>query len=226
MKNKMFSSLLTMMEFLLFNVVLFDNIWLYRNSIAHGSPPLSVQDLVTLITKKANLYWLSMVQTIQSRSSPNHKWIPPPSGWHKINVDSTFDNGSAYSGVIIRDEAGSIILAASGHHTCHDVISAESLAILDACSIISELKMRNVIFESHCLNAISFINGASNNNFWAASPIVDQIRRSWNSWPSWIFKFSSRCSNGAAHEMAKWAKNSVFVGVGPLNAIPISVFCE
>ncbi|KAL3634162.1 hypothetical protein CASFOL_021216 [Castilleja foliolosa] len=136
--------------------------------------------MVHIISKKANLHWLSMVQSSQTRSSSNHKWKAPPSGWSKINVDSTYVLDSAYSGAIIMNENGTFIVAASNLHSCLDVTSAECLALLDACHIIKDLKMANVIFESDCLNAIAFINGEPKNSLWTASPIVDKIRRLWN----------------------------------------------
>ncbi|KAL3625347.1 hypothetical protein CASFOL_030801 [Castilleja foliolosa] len=139
--NKLFQSDLTRLEFLLFNVVLFDHIWFYRNSITHDASSHSVQELVNNISNKANMHWLTMVQSIQTRSSNNYKWSPPPAGWSKINVDSTFSMDSAFAGAIITNELGTVLRAASNHHTCLDATSAECLAILDACKIISELKM-------------------------------------------------------------------------------------
>ena len=46
----------------------------------------------------------------QIRTSPS-KWVPPPSGFHKINVDrssSMFDNLSSV-GVVIRDCKGCVV---------------------------------------------------------------------------------------------------------------------
>ncbi|KAL3624298.1 hypothetical protein CASFOL_033114 [Castilleja foliolosa] len=182
--------------------------------------------MVCRISKKVNLYWFSMVKSAQSKSLSNHKWRAPLAGWIKINVDSTFGLDDAYSGVVVRNVSGTIIAAKTNHHACLDATSAECLALLDACYLIRDSKTDNVIFESDCLNAISFINGEPKNSFWTASPIVDQIRRIWSGWPTWIFKFSPRESNGAAHELAKWAKVNDFVGLLPLDSIPISVFCD
>ncbi|KAL3618896.1 hypothetical protein CASFOL_037124 [Castilleja foliolosa] len=133
--------------------------------------------MVTKISKEANLHWISMVETLQLRSSPNHKWIPPPSGWHKINTDITFELDSAYSGIVLRNEHGTIIDAASNHNTCLDTTTAECIALWEACILISNKKRDNVIFESDSLNAISFLIGEPKNCYWKASPIIDQIRR-------------------------------------------------
>ncbi|KAL3614813.1 hypothetical protein CASFOL_040474 [Castilleja foliolosa] len=122
-------------------------------------------DLVKLISRQANAHWLAVVQTIHYRSSTNQPWSPPPPGWHKINVDAAFDNGSAHSGIIIKNENGSIGMAAINHHYCLDAITAKCLSIFEACSLLSTLKLKDAIIESDCLNAISCINSPSLNNF-------------------------------------------------------------
>ncbi|KAL3653519.1 hypothetical protein CASFOL_003200 [Castilleja foliolosa] len=118
-------------------------------------------------------------------------------------MDSTFINGVASAGVILRNSNGSIIYAFTATHHCLDPDSAEALAILDTCYTLQKLKIRNAILESDSLNAISFINGASSNIYWACDPVITQIKRIWNGWPCWQFKFKSRASNGAAHSLAK-----------------------
>ncbi|KAL3615021.1 hypothetical protein CASFOL_040682 [Castilleja foliolosa] len=119
--------------FILFNALLFDNIWRYRNSLAHGGPSMTVQDLVSTISKQSQSHWFSTVQTAQSGSSANHIWKPPPSGWKKINVDAAFKNDVTFNGMVLKNEDGSIQLAAITSHHCSDAITAETLAILDAC---------------------------------------------------------------------------------------------
>ncbi|KAL3645493.1 hypothetical protein CASFOL_010673 [Castilleja foliolosa] len=151
---------------------------------------------------------------------------PTPSGWHKINVDTAFELDSAFSGIVLRNEHGTIIDAATNHNTCLDATTAECIALWEACILISNKKMANMIFESDCLNAISFLIGEPKNCYWKVSLIIEQIRRIWTGWPSWIFKFTPRETNGAAHELAKWAQINLFVGQVPLVSIPINVFCD
>ncbi|KAL3634184.1 hypothetical protein CASFOL_021238 [Castilleja foliolosa] len=225
-KNLLFNSFIERHEFILFNAILFDNIWRYRNSLAHGGPSLTIQKLVATISRQANYHWLSINQSIQAGSSTNHPWKSPPPGWKKINVDAAFSNDSACSGIVLKDTDGSILYTAAFTHSCIDALTAESLAILDACLYLMSINVVNVIIESDSLNAISFINGSSSNSFWTASPVVDKIKKAWNNWPSWIFKFTPRSANRAAHALAKWAVINSFVDVIPVASIPISVFCD
>ncbi|KAL3626892.1 hypothetical protein CASFOL_029297 [Castilleja foliolosa] len=224
--NLLFTDKILNLEFILYNALVFDNIWRYRNSLAHGGVVLTVQDLVTTITKQADYHWLSIVQSTQSRSPINHLWKAPPICWLKINVDVAFTKDTTHTGVVLRNEHGSISLAAAFKHSCPDAVTAEALAILDAIDILNNIKPKKVIIESDCLNVVSFINGSSNNTFWTASPVVDRIRRCWNCWPTWIFKYTHRSSNGAAHNLANWADNYSFVGYISLDDIPVSVFCD
>ncbi|KAL3628872.1 hypothetical protein CASFOL_027918 [Castilleja foliolosa] len=128
---------------------------------------------------------------------------------------------------VVRNTNGSLILAATFKHSCLDPLAAEALSILDACKLISSLKIGNAIVESDCLDAISLIKGSFPNSFWTADPIVELILKFWKIWPSWNFLFCTRSANGSAHALAKWASvcNCIFEGIVPFNCIPNSIFC-
>ncbi|KAL3620422.1 hypothetical protein CASFOL_035334 [Castilleja foliolosa] len=132
-------------------------------------------------------------------------------------MDASFVDGNAFTGAIIRNKNGSILLASTAIHRCLDPLAAECLAILDACLIIHNLSIKNVLFESDCSNAINLIISNSDSGLWTAHPMVEKIKKMWNGWPSWIFKHSPRSTNRAAHELARWSSNSLFVGLVPLN---------
>ncbi|KAL3628848.1 hypothetical protein CASFOL_027894 [Castilleja foliolosa] len=151
---------------------------------------------------------------------------PPPVGTTKVNIDASFSDGSSTAGIIFRNHCGSITHAATFHHLCLDPFSAECLALLDACNLIVELNIKNVVLESDCLNAISFVVGNSDNCFWQASAVIEKIKCLWTSWPLWSFKFIPRTANGAAHALAFWAYNNGVKGFVPLNNLPVSIFCD
>ncbi|KAL3642837.1 hypothetical protein CASFOL_013652 [Castilleja foliolosa] len=224
--NKLFNSLSERTEFQIFVVILFDWVWFNRNKIMHGGNALTVTKLTNLVSIKAKAHWLSVLHTLQAKPSSKLCWSPPASNWIKINMDSTFSNGDVYAGIVFRDDNGSLLLAASYQHNCIDSLAAECLAIWDACKLAENANCAKVIFESDCLTVISLINGTSNNNFWSADPVIFQIKRCWNGWPNWVFKFTPRRCNGAAHNLASWAAGCGFCGIIPLNNLPNSVFCD
>ncbi|KAL3617219.1 hypothetical protein CASFOL_038966 [Castilleja foliolosa] len=163
---------------------------------------------------------------MQVRTISTQKWKPPATDWIKINVDSTFFNGVAFSGCIIRNHNGSILQAYSQKHQCLDSLVAECLAVLDGCALAMQLNAKKVVFEADCLNAITLINGVSLNTFWPADPVVERIKRAWKSWPLWSFSFTHRGNNCAAHNLAFCSSLKNFVGFYPLNSIPLNVFCD
>ncbi|KAL3620460.1 hypothetical protein CASFOL_035372 [Castilleja foliolosa] len=196
------------------------------NLIAHGAAVPPILDVVCLVTKAAKEHWNSIAQNLQLPPSFRKSWKPPQSGWIKVNTDASFNDGNAVAGIVLKNHNGSILFAAAYKHRCQDAITAETLAILDACLLLESLNLKKAIIESDCLNAISWINGSSITSFWSANSAMEQIKRSWNCWPSWRFKFVSRNANGAPHALAKWASSCNFVGIVPLNLIPIAVFCD
>ncbi|KAL3641648.1 hypothetical protein CASFOL_012463 [Castilleja foliolosa] len=208
--NKLFENIMDRLEFMVFCAILFDNIWLTRNSIVHGATTPLVNSL----------------QALQSRSSVNQSWNPPPIGWFKINMDAAFKDGNACSGVVIRNANGSFVHAYSMEHKCLDANTAEALAILDSCLVAQKLGLQKVLFESDCLNVVSFINGNSRNYYWTSGPVVEAIDNLKLKMPLWSFSFVPRVCNSAAHALAAWAFCNDFFGNIPLVSIPVNVFCD
>lgn len=169
---------------MVFTANLFDLLWLNRNRVLHGSTSFSVLDLLTEASKCADNHWKSITTSTQAAgSSPNQAWKPTPVGWIKINTDASFANGISQSRFLLRNHKGSILWASSHSHHCLDALTAETLALQDACKFINHLKIKEAIFESDSLNAITFINNASSARVWTANPVINEIRKCWNAWP-------------------------------------------
>ncbi|KAL3628478.1 hypothetical protein CASFOL_027524 [Castilleja foliolosa] len=224
--NSLFCSPSVRAEFIVFTAALLDNIWFFRNKIAHGASIPPFQELLSIVSRQIKMHWFSIVKTGISNKAPSPVWIPPPLGFIKVNTDASFKNGVSKAGIIFRNHSGTISLAATYHHNCLDSFSAECLALLDACKILQELKNQKVCLESDCLAAITFINGNSGNFFWQASAVIDQFLLIRSRWPFWSFNFTPRVANGAAHALAFWAFNSNFMGFVPKNELPVSIFCD
>ncbi|KAL3617347.1 hypothetical protein CASFOL_038760 [Castilleja foliolosa] len=113
----------------------------------------------------ANDHWHSQAKANHKRSSTNQSWSPPPEGWLKINTDAAYANGCSTSGVIFKNKNGSIVLAATYSHNCPDVITAECLAIIDACTLAASAKINKALFSSDSLNAVTSITNSPINCF-------------------------------------------------------------
>ncbi|KAL3652944.1 hypothetical protein CASFOL_002625 [Castilleja foliolosa] len=176
--------------------------------------------------KQANNHWKIMLQSVLTRGPPNPCWKAPPVFFFKCNVDAVFKDGIATSGIVIKNHNGSIMLAASSQHSCLDAISAESLAILEACKVLKAHNLDKVIIESDSLNVISSIIGLDLECNWSARPVLDQIKKVWTGWPHWSFVFVHRSANGASHTLANWCFGCNLSGLIPLNSLPLAVFCD
>lgn len=155
-------------------------------------------------TKSAKAHWNSInLSSTFDGSSPNQTWKKPPYGWLKVNSDTTFHNGKAQASYIIQNVNGQLSrLAPNITHAW--ILSAEALAILDACKFIHLLKIKEAIFETDSLNAISFIKSSSGLSYWTTVPEIDEIKKHWHLWPKWRFKFIPINANGAANALAKY----------------------
>lgn len=109
---------------------------------------------------------------------------------------------------------------------CIDSLSAEAPAILDVCRLLDHLKIKEAIIEADSLNAITFINSASNIFFWTAEPVIELIKKFWNSWPQRRFKLVPRNANRSEHALASWASFASWEGLVPINSITLNCFCD
>ncbi|XP_030945991.1 uncharacterized protein LOC115970505 [Quercus lobata] len=88
-------------------------IWFNRNKIVHKDSsllPLQVWKLAKNVSEDfvSSATW----DLVQPRTTPS-SWVPPPSGFHKINVDEASSELDSFSsvGVVIRDCKGDVVAA-------------------------------------------------------------------------------------------------------------------
>lgn len=108
--------------------------------------------------------------------------------WLKVNTYFTFDKDKTQHAYIIRNHNGSIIHAFSKEHLCTDSMVAETQAILEACQFINCARLKNVIFEADCLNAIKFTI-LHVQVHWIARILIAKTKKLWSLWTKWRFKF-------------------------------------
>ncbi|KAL3633976.1 hypothetical protein CASFOL_022738 [Castilleja foliolosa] len=52
--------------------------------------------MVANVSRQIKAHWMSLAQSIVTGSRPLKRWIRPPIGILKINVDASFSNGVAH----------------------------------------------------------------------------------------------------------------------------------
>ncbi|KAL3618558.1 hypothetical protein CASFOL_037640 [Castilleja foliolosa] len=164
-------------------------------SFAKFKSPGPDGDLLASVTKNCKDHWISMAKSKQGLRFTHLSWKPPPELWTKVNVDAAFSNGCAFTGMVFRNSQGSIIFSAAHKHNCIDSTAAKSLALLDVCKELEKQKITNVLLESDCLNAITFINMNPLICYWTAAPIIEKIRSYKLLWINWNFKSVHRLAN-------------------------------
>lgn len=99
-------------------------IWKSRNlGVFKGMKPNPMTILIQINTLVNDYLRLlgTKVQNREGHSSRrrfNSQWRPPPKGWHKINVDTSFllPTGIVISGVVVRDEKGNLLTGCYRRH--------------------------------------------------------------------------------------------------------------
>lgn len=138
-------------------------IWSHRNQLVFNQ---SVFEPI-VISKKA----ASLVEEFNSVNPPRNsppasaltKWIPPPSGYVKINVDAgCFSDGTTGWGMVVRNAAGLVLFA----ETRFDGISvsplvAECMGLRWCLARAMEKQLCNVIVELDAESVVNCLHGAS-----------------------------------------------------------------
>ena len=141
--------------------------------------------------------------------APQTYWLPPPHGFHKINVDrasSDLENSSSI-GVVIRDSFGHVVAALSRPlHAYFAAEISELLALEQGVLLAQELQLSRIILESNSLNVIQAIHDKATGSSYGH--IVQGILQASESFESCLFKHLSRNFNTVAHELAQLARRS------------------
>lgn len=135
-------------------------IWHAHNEMTHNKPPPTTEGSKKFLTGYLNSLMLiqqypnvdvekgkQVVSYVQSSGSSRHmqdgrqkvrqKWMPPPEGRAKLNVDGSFkQDGSAGTGMALRDSVGSSIFVACRYHFgCADAVDAELAAMEEGLAL-------------------------------------------------------------------------------------------
>ncbi|KAF5444650.1 hypothetical protein F2P56_033768, partial [Juglans regia] len=105
--------------------------------------------------------YIDMKHLPKRKAREYYDWKPPPTGWLKLNVDSAVfsELHKAEVGVVLRDDVGKVILAASKvEFEVNTAEAIESLAIFRALQLCTSMGIQRLIMESDCLIAIQVLN--------------------------------------------------------------------
>ena len=143
-------------------------IYYNRNKIVYESSS-QVPDHIWGFAKKYILEFHSaLIACSQSFSRLEGKWIAPPPGVFKINVNgATFEiDRNSSVGVVIKDVAGNIHVACckylQGQYLMKEV---EALAMECGLLLAKEQKLSQIILESYALTAVTSVSEAETSGY-------------------------------------------------------------
>ena len=148
----------------------------------------------------------------KSMSQKKESWVPPLENSLFFNVDGAVTNppGPAGIGGVLRDHNGKIMCVFSSYVGIQDVVTAELLAIIRACDMVSlreELFLKPLTVISDSNTVVNWILGSSP-ELNKHEQIIGDIRR-WLGLHNWVrVEYRSRWSNSFADTLAKKGLNS------------------
>ena len=135
------------------------------------------------------------------------KWIAPPRGSFKINVDGATSENERNSsvGVVIRDVNSKVLAACCNYlQGQYFVEEVEAMAIERGLLLAKEYKLPDIILESDALNVVSNIT-AANSSGWLGH-VYYGILGLLSSFSSWNVKHVKKEYNKATHILAQYAR--------------------
>jgi hypothetical protein len=152
-------------------------VWHHRNNVVHGDGKASIAASAHYIANYYDSFIAVLAQSptfhgkqnIQVRGSsrpasskPSSRWVAPPEGCLKANVDAGWDSSSkrAGLGVVIRDWKGQVILTEWKFvPICTSAEEAETLACLKGLRHLIDLRQWPGSLETDCLLVVHGISG-------------------------------------------------------------------
>ena len=117
-------------------------IWFNWNKVTHEGCRLIPNQVWQLAKSSVENYVCLSSWDFSQPRAPQTYWLPPPHGFHKINVDrasSDLENSSSI-GVVIRDSFGHVVAALSRPlHACFAAEISEVLALEQGVLLAQEL---------------------------------------------------------------------------------------
>lgn len=139
-------------------------------------------------------------------------------------MNTAHEELSLASRLILRDHNAKILGAWTNHYQSPNAFCVKMAVVIQAFTKAEELRLENVVFESDSLQVILALLGLREYEDLRAQKNLTTGKHFLVNHPLWIVKHISRSCNLYAHHLAKWAKQSNFMGSVNLDNLPLSIF--
>lgn len=136
--------------------------------------------------------------------APEH-WMPPPSGWIKLNFNGAFDKhtGKASVGGLARDPYGNLLMAFNAKVRAAHPLEAELIALQRGLHHISHLDPPALQIEGDCLVLVTSIRNSGHLS-WDLMPLWRGTMDMLTSFAQWTIHYCKRSANQTADILASY----------------------
>ncbi|KAL3519959.1 hypothetical protein ACH5RR_018108 [Cinchona calisaya] len=193
-------------EFLIFGVIMIEQIWFERNRVVHENKRSDIEALTKKINSLTNEHLAAQKRKLIKACAISNEleWISHPNDWVKAIVDATFKEGLTTVAAILRNNHGCIMHGHTKILRSYDANSAEAAVILEAMRIADQ-GLKKVILEGDSTTVISTLKNECLQFDWSCAVDIQEARKYSRKWPKWRFRKVPRNCNSTAHQNAKWA---------------------
>ncbi|XP_026459908.1 uncharacterized protein LOC113360632 [Papaver somniferum] len=206
-------------------IAIFWSLWKSRNNLIFQNS----KENYTAVLMRAREMLLTR-KTSASASLLGHvsvcdKWMPPPTGWIKWNIDGAYDeiSGKYGAGFVMRDFSNTTSFCASIVFQVESAEETEARVIWATLKKAVEQKLTHLIIESDAQSLINQFSAGLFDGNSRTDVIFKEIEFFSSSVVACLFIFQPRTCNFVAHELVLWAKTSnstMYWSVPPIWLMP------
>ena len=193
------------LHFQLYASIVCDRIWMQRNKARFGEDIGSVVDLARKIQSSFNeqkAAWEEVrgekLELIES------SWIPPPTGWVKLNFDAAIRENKTSVAMVGKDNRGRVVLDWIDILDTGSPLWSEAKAVYAAINKVVEAGLKKVIIEGDAWNVIEPLKDKKSSSDWTIDVILLNILALCSLFDDVSFSFMKREGNSSAHLLAFW----------------------
>ncbi|XP_042974894.1 uncharacterized protein LOC122306534 [Carya illinoinensis] len=185
-------------------------LWYKRNKFIYDNSSLQFSSVLSTALSMQSEFKQVQILNKGNRELPKVlSWKPPPEGSLKINIDGAIfdDFNKAGVGVVLRDQAGRVLVACSKSEPAvpnPEII--EATAMLRGLQFGLQWGTSKVLMETDCLFLVKALNSHSE-NLTEFAYVLAEIKRLMLYFQEISFVHVSRQGNNVAHCLAKYARN-------------------
>jgi ribonuclease HI len=187
-----------------------NELWKDRNSLVFSNISVIDRNLLYKInTQVSSIINLHGFQKNLVRRQPGEvvavSWKPPPDGWHKVNVDGSFNtiSGSTACGGLIRNQHGIFLKGFYSKIGSSNAIWAEMWALRIGIRIAQNMSLPKVVFEMDSKVIVNMVTSRHTNNAYL-SPLLGEIidllqHPNWETSITHVYREANRCADFLAN---------------------------